>query len=216
MEAFRCLGFLDSDQRKPVRVSSYPEFLEQMLGLPVGRFNDSGGTGGLLGVVARRIHANPTDPIVGRVMAALGEFGMLGAALSSNAVHEAINAPAPLDAFCTILQRSLALTNRDRDMVCMVHEFGTLTPKGTHEIYRSSLIEYGQPNGGATAMSRTVGVPAAIAAHMLLTHKIKTKGVIRPTLKEIYDPLLDTLSTLGITFSEQRLASHAAAIKSSI
>ena len=51
-----------------------------------------------------------------------------------------------------------------------------------------------------TAISRTVGLPAAIGAKLILNGKINTKGVIFPTEKEVYEPILNELEELGIGY----------------
>ncbi|NNE03777.1 MAG: saccharopine dehydrogenase [Eudoraea sp.] len=52
-----------------------------------------------------------------------------------------------------------------------------------------------------TAISRTVGLPAAISAKMILTGKIKSRGVLFPWASEVYDPVLDELEELGIAYT---------------
>ena len=198
MEAFRRLGLLDADPEKPVNSASFTHFINIKLGTAETRNG-----------VAHHLRLKPSHPIVNRVVAAFHDFGMIG----PSAIQEPIYAPTSLDAFCAILQRALTLNPSDRDMVCMVHEFEALTSKGTTEIYKTSLVSYGEP-GGTTAMAKTVGIPTAIATHLLLQGKIKTKGVIRPTLKEIYDPMLAQLESKGIKFTEQKLTSSLASMKS--
>jgi saccharopine dehydrogenase-like NADP-dependent oxidoreductase len=51
-------------------------------------------------------------------------------------------------------------------------------------------------------MSRTVSLPAAIGAHLILQGKIDRPGVLRPVTPEIYNPVLDELATLGIECQE--------------
>ncbi len=52
-----------------------------------------------------------------------------------------------------------------------------------------------------TAISRTVGLPAAIAAKMILNGEINTRGVLFPWTREVYDPVLDELEELGIAYT---------------
>ena len=52
-----------------------------------------------------------------------------------------------------------------------------------------------------TAISRTVGLPAAIGAKLILNGEIKSRGVILPTQKEVYEPILDELADLGIGYT---------------
>jgi len=63
------------------------------------------------------------------------------------------------------------------------------------------MIDYGIPNGDSS-MSRLVGLPAAVAARMILQGKINLTGVHVPMIPEIYKPVLAELATLGISFQE--------------
>jgi saccharopine dehydrogenase-like NADP-dependent oxidoreductase len=54
-------------------------------------------------------------------------------------------------------------------------------------------------------MAKTVGLPLGIAAKLLLEGKIKTRGVCIPVIKEIYEPVLQELSELGIGLSEKEI-----------
>ena len=49
-----------------------------------------------------------------------------------------------------------------------------------------------------TAISRTVGLPAAIGAKLILQGKINSRGVILPLKKEVYEPIMNELETLGL------------------
>jgi alpha-aminoadipic semialdehyde synthase len=51
-----------------------------------------------------------------------------------------------------------------------------------------------------SAMARTVGLPVAIAAELVLKGGINKRGVFGPIYPEIYVPLLKTLSNDGIKF----------------
>lgn len=63
----------------------------------------------------------------------------------------------------------------------------------------STMLVKGEP-GGDSAMSRAVSLPAAIASKLILEGKIKAKGVQRPTLPEIYQPVLKEMGDFGYTF----------------
>ena len=56
-----------------------------------------------------------------------------------------------------------------------------------------------------TSMSKTVGLPTAIATKMILEGVIKEPGIHRPTKKEIYNPILTELKDYGIEFSEKEM-----------
>ena len=51
-----------------------------------------------------------------------------------------------------------------------------------------------------TAMAKTVGLPVAIAARLILQGAIQTPGVQIPISAEIYNPMLEELEQNGIGF----------------
>jgi saccharopine dehydrogenase (NADP+, L-glutamate forming) len=53
-----------------------------------------------------------------------------------------------------------------------------------------------------TAMAKTVGLPLAIAAKLLIQNKITKRGVVIPIHEEIYGPILAELKELGIELTE--------------
>ena len=88
----------------------------------------------------------------------------------------------------------------ERDMLVMQHEFGVEYPDRTEKI-TSTMVDYGIPDGDSS-MSRLVGLPAAIAAKMILQGEIDLTGVYTPTIPAIYEPVLAELATLGVSFRE--------------
>ncbi len=64
------------------------------------------------------------------------------------------------------------------------------------------MVAEGEP-GGFTAMARTVGLPAALAARMVLTGQLHLTGCHIPTHPSIYEPVLADLANEGIGFEEQ-------------
>lgn len=58
----------------------------------------------------------------------------------------------------------------ERDMIILRNDIGLRHPTGELETKHISLVVYGEPSG-FSAMAKTVGYPAAIAARMLLTGK---------------------------------------------
>jgi saccharopine dehydrogenase-like NADP-dependent oxidoreductase len=111
---------------------------------------------------------------------------------------------SPLDALVARMVEKLQYAPGERDMIVLQHEFIAEYP-GRKEYLRSSLVDFGVPNG-ETAMSRTVGLPAAIGVLRILDSTIAATGVIVPVSPAIYNPILDELSTLGVTFKEERRA----------
>jgi saccharopine dehydrogenase (NADP+, L-glutamate forming) len=49
-------------------------------------------------------------------------------------------------------------------------------------------------------MSKTVGMPIAFATELILHDKIKARGVLMPTERDIYLPILKRLAEIGIEF----------------
>lgn len=106
-----------------------------------------------------------------------------------------------MDVFSELLQIKLAMGKDDLDLIILYHRF-IAEYEDKKELITSTLIDTGIPDGDS-AMSRTVSLPAAIAAAMLLEGKIKIRGVHIPVQPEIYDPVLKELQELGIIFSDK-------------
>ena len=63
-----------------------------------------------------------------------------------------------------------------------------------------------------TAMAKTVGLPLGMAVRRLATGQLRQRGVVIPTLPELYEPILDELAAeYGIDFVEEALGVLAAA-----
>ncbi|KAM6937642.1 alpha-aminoadipic semialdehyde synthase, mitochondrial [Xenentodon cancila] len=95
------------------------------------------------------------------------------------------------------LEAKLSFDEGERDMVIMRNDVGIRHPTGELETKHISLVVYGEPNG-FSAMAKTVGYPAAIAARMVLEGEISTKGLVVPMAKEIYGPALARLKEEGL------------------
>ena len=102
-----------------------------------------------------------------------------------------------------ILQDKWSLREEDKDMIVMWHKFN-FSQKGVDKEIRSHMVYIGKDNK-FTAMSDTVGLPLGIAAKLLLSGKIKGRGVKLPIEREIYLPVLSELEQLGITFEEKEV-----------
>ena len=68
----------------------------------------------------------------------------------------------------------------------------------------SSMV-YEGTGAHRTAMSKTVGLPLALAVEMILSGEFKERGVVRPLMKELYVPILKKLSKQGIRFEERQI-----------
>ena len=106
----------------------------------------------------------------------------------------------PAEILEEILRDIWKLEKNDRDMIIMYHEFkyrnGNKIKKTT-----STMVCIGD-NKKFTAMSKTVGLPLAIASILILNKQIKIRGIIRPIHQQIYDPVLEKLDRFDINFKE--------------
>ncbi|ORY05235.1 hypothetical protein K493DRAFT_42596 [Basidiobolus meristosporus CBS 931.73] len=193
MYAFGKLGML-SQKANPQEFDSWVAFLDSVLG------NNSGDHNSRLSKISQKLELPQNHPMVGRVLSGLSWLQMTKEA-NSTALPK-IRAPTVLDGFCTILSNQLQYGAHERDMVALHHEFGVERSDGSKEIHKSTLITYGTV-GGYSGMAKTVALPAAIAADLLLKGKVSTRGVLSPTISEIYKPVLDSLNTEGIEVIEE-------------
>jgi saccharopine dehydrogenase-like NADP-dependent oxidoreductase len=102
-----------------------------------------------------------------------------------------------------LLEEKWKFETDDRDMIVMQHQFG-FEENGVKEKILSSMVVEGD-DPVHTAMSKTVGLPAAIATKLILTGEIRLTGVQIPTVKEIYEPVLNELENYGIKFIEEKI-----------
>ena len=113
---------------------------------------------------------------------------------------------SPLDALASRMLLLMPLAEGERDLCIMQHEIMGEYASGTREKITSTLVAFGEP-GGASAIARTVGLPAAIAATMVLDGRIVDRGVLVPVLPSIYVPVLDELAaSAGVVFNERTAA----------
>lgn len=103
-----------------------------------------------------------------------------------------------------LLIKKMPLPAGARDLVILQHEIEAEYPErgNQQERIQSTLIEYGEPSG-FTAMSKTVGLPAALATKMVLTGQLPLTGCQLPTHPAIYEPVLEELKKAGISFKEK-------------
>jgi len=111
-----------------------------------------------------------------------------------------VRAASPAKILLSILEEKWKIRPNDRDLVLMQHQF-EYELDGKHEIIYSTLQCSGI-NENDTAMAKTVGLPLAIGAKMVLQNKIKNKGVLIPVTEDIYKPVLEELKKYGIDFKD--------------
>ena len=147
--------------------------------------------------VANLLHISPT----GRIMENLRWLGLFS--------DEQITAQGDTAAeiMIDLLRKKLVLAQGGRDMVAIVHELESVYPEENNRLERtvSTFIEYGDP-GANTAIAKTVGLPAAIAAKLVLLGEIPLTGCHIPTHPVIYSKTLPELQKQGFTFVEETTA----------
>ncbi len=102
-----------------------------------------------------------------------------------------------------ILMDSWTLSAADKDMIVMYHKFGYELNGKKHQI-DANMVVIGEDQT-YTAMSKTVGLPVAIATLAILNGTITSPGVQIPITKEIYQPILKELQEFGIQFNEKQV-----------
>lgn len=102
-----------------------------------------------------------------------------------------------------ILEDKWELHPNDKDMLVMWHKF-VYKLDGEYKEINSSMVTIGEDQT-YTAMSNTVGLPAAICAKLILNKQINLKGVHFPIDKQVYEPILDELEKYDIKFIEKEI-----------
>jgi saccharopine dehydrogenase (NADP+, L-glutamate forming) len=104
-----------------------------------------------------------------------------------------------------VLIRKLPLGPQGKDVVVIVHEMDVDYPgddgREPRQV-RSTLVAESEARG-FTAMSKAVGLPAAIAVKRILRDELPLTGSYIPTHPAIYEPVLQELRDCGLSFSEK-------------
>lgn len=111
------------------------------------------------------------------------------------------NRSSVIDLFCRKLEDKLQYGEQERDMVVMHHTIGAEFEDGSTEEHHSSLQAFGDRS--MSAMCKTVGYTAAASTELILNGSLKGHlGLLLPTKKEIYIPVLQAVKKEGIIFEE--------------
>uniref|UniRef100_A0AAZ3R7T9 Alpha-aminoadipic semialdehyde synthase, mitochondrial n=1 Tax=Oncorhynchus tshawytscha TaxID=74940 RepID=A0AAZ3R7T9_ONCTS len=188
MSGFVKLGLINTDPCPMLKHTSAPVSWKELLCNQIG-LHPSASDKAFEGAVYDRIGQDPFK------METLKWFGML----SKEAVPHAETVLASL---AKHLEARLSFDEGERDMIIMRNDVGLRHSTGELETKHISLVVYGDPNG-YSAMAKTVGYPAAIAARMVLDGEIRTKGLVVPMTKDIYGPALKRLQEEGLKFTSK-------------
>jgi saccharopine dehydrogenase-like NADP-dependent oxidoreductase len=192
---FRFKGWCESiDAMKQLRLISYDKF--DMTGMTYAQF------------MAHQIGAADATAIKSKVAAylkldvdalAISAIEWLGL-FEDKAMDRGVDSPFEVTSDLMISKMELGMN--ERDMVVMQHTFLASYPDGSKEVIRSRMLDFGTP-ATDTSVARTVALPAAIGVEMILKGEIGVKGVFRPVIPEIYNPVLDELEKLDIRMEEE-------------
>ncbi|OGQ83711.1 MAG: hypothetical protein A2289_24950 [Deltaproteobacteria bacterium RIFOXYA12_FULL_58_15] len=182
MFSFRQLGLLELDEID-VRGKTHADMVRGLI--------DAGPQEDLRTATARRLNVSPqAAPIIN-----LEWLGML-----SEKPFE-VETTTPLDALVEIMFAKLRYNPGEQDMVVLLHKIDARYPNGKRVHITSRMVDQGI-KGGDSSMSRTVSLPAAIATEMILEGRFTQRGVLRPTMPTLYDPVLNELETMNIKCHE--------------
>ncbi|MBI4879393.1 MAG: saccharopine dehydrogenase NADP-binding domain-containing protein [Planctomycetes bacterium] len=154
-------------------------------------------SGDLRADLARECRLEPSSDVLDR-------FAWLGL-FSNEPIPLAGERTTPLDVLAARMLAKMPYRKGERDMIVLCHYFIARFKGGTEEEITSTLIDFGQPNGDSS-MSRSVSLPAAIGAKMILDGALDASGVQIPVIPAIYNPVLDELERLDIRCVERTKA----------
>lgn len=106
---------------------------------------------------------------------------------------------SPVDIMQKLLEKKLALSPDDKDMIIMLHELRYELDGETHAS-NAHLVVKGEDQQ-RTAMAKTVGLPLALAALAILNGDLQKPGVSIPVSADIYAQILPALEQSGIGFT---------------
>ncbi|MBN1135106.1 MAG: saccharopine dehydrogenase NADP-binding domain-containing protein [Anaerolineae bacterium] len=108
----------------------------------------------------------------------------------------------PIDILTERMLGLMSYKPGERDMLIMQHEI--VAEYADHrEAITATMIDYGIPYGDSS-MSRTVGLPAAVATGLILDGDMAGQtGVQTPVIPQIYEPVLARLAGMGIGLTER-------------
>ena len=181
MKQIARLGWLRTDELEDLDGATFADVTARLLGI--------GETDDIKAAVAKSLGLNPAGPEVSG-MEWVGLF-------SAEALPDT---KAPVDILTARMLETMSYAEGERDMLVLQHTFIAEYPDRQEKIV-STMVDFGIP-GGDSSMNRTVGLPAAVAARFVLEGRVHRPGVVVPVMPELYEPVLEELGRLGITFTE--------------
>jgi len=107
------------------------------------------------------------------------------------------------DVLVDLMLKKMSYGPGEKDMIIVYDEVVAEFPN-RREKRMASLMMEGIPYG-ESAMTRAVSLPAAISAKLILEGKIKSRGIVMPMAREIYEPVLEEMKTFGFQFQKKTI-----------
>ena len=108
------------------------------------------------------------------------------------------------DVLLGLMKEKMAYEDHEKDMIIIYNE--AIAEFDNRRERRTATMKVEGRPFGHSAMSRAVSLPAAIASRLILEGTIRSKGVLKPTTKEIYKPVLAELAENGYRFEHMTKA----------
>ncbi|MEM9258178.1 MAG: saccharopine dehydrogenase C-terminal domain-containing protein [Bacteroidota bacterium] len=152
------------------------------------------GPGSVKDRIAMMLKLDPSGPVMERLVW-LGLFR-----------KKRINLPDATPALILekLLLKKWKLSATDKDLIVMQHQIDyELEGKQYRDI--SNLTMTGN-NAEDTAMARLVGLPMGIFTRLISEGRIQATGVHIPTMREVYEPVLEEMKQYGMIFTHETIA----------
>jgi saccharopine dehydrogenase-like NADP-dependent oxidoreductase len=165
----------------------HPAFSDRLLGIEPGKFN-----GTLEEKVAESLNLDINADFIHRLKW-LGFF-------QDTPIN--IKKGTRLDVLAERMLEKMSYKPYEKDMIIVHIEITAQFPGKPKEKRIATMIKEGIPYGDS-AMSRAVGLPAAISARMILENQITATGAhMPPTLPNLYPLILEELAKFGFAFKK--------------
>ncbi|KAH7099522.1 Saccharopine dehydrogenase-domain-containing protein [Auriculariales sp. MPI-PUGE-AT-0066] len=174
MHAFKGLGLLDGEPQHKFGLDNadWRQLLRRTLANRLG--TELRDETSVRSAISDTVDAKDIDG----VLASLKWLGLVGTSHVGDLPTPLRGAQTALDHFAALLAWRLRYLPGERDLVVLAHEIVAKAADGAEETWTSQLTVYGSRN--ESAMSRTVGLPVALAALRVLDGSVGVRGVAGP------------------------------------
>ncbi len=176
---------IENTREKDFENTTYSQFIAELIG--------SSTTEDIKTKFANSVSLNVNDDFV-KKLDWLGLF---------DDVQVSINSGTNSNLLVDLMLKKMAYEPSEKDMIIVHNEMYVEFPDRKEKRISSMLVE-GVPYSDS-AMARAVSLPPAIAVKLILEGKITSKGVCIPSTKEMYEPILEEMETLGFSFIKETL-----------